>query len=126
TYGVICSEWVPYESESDVLVQGRLAFPDYLDSVLAPAVHFTYVYDDCRGWTVHKGPTAQRLVTRSNIPTLILSGSFDAIRLGKNRGANASQLNGPGHPCGRPLRSPRVSARTARDSVVPRRSADKS
>jgi pimeloyl-ACP methyl ester carboxylesterase len=42
-------------------------------------VHFTYVYDDCRGWKVRKGPVAQRSVTRSNIPTLILSGSFDAI-----------------------------------------------
>ncbi len=79
TYGVICGEWVPYESESDVLMQGRLAFPDYPDSVLVPAVHFTYVYDDCRGWKVHKGPVAQRSATRSNIPTLILSGSFDAI-----------------------------------------------
>jgi pimeloyl-ACP methyl ester carboxylesterase len=79
TYGVICSEWVPYESESDVLAQGRFAFPDYPHSVLAPAVHFTYVYDDCRGWKVRKGPVAQRSVTRSNIPTLILSGGFDAI-----------------------------------------------
>jgi pimeloyl-ACP methyl ester carboxylesterase len=78
-YGVICSEWVPYESESDVLVQGRLAFPDYPNSVLAPAVHFTYVYHDCRGWKVPKGPPAQRAVTRSTIPTLILSGSFDAV-----------------------------------------------
>jgi pimeloyl-ACP methyl ester carboxylesterase len=79
TYGVICSEWVPYESESDVLLQGRLAFPDYPDSVLAPAVHFSYVYDDCRGWNVRQGPPAQRAVTRSTIPTLILSGGFDAV-----------------------------------------------
>src|SRR5208282_4555653 len=49
------------------------------DSVLTPAVHFTYVYDDCRGWKVNKGPIAQRSATRSSIPTLILSGSFDAI-----------------------------------------------
>jgi pimeloyl-ACP methyl ester carboxylesterase len=79
TYGVICSEWVPYESESDVLLQGRLAFPDFPDSVLAPAVHFTHVYDDCRAWQVHEGPLAQRSAARSTIPTLILSGSFDAI-----------------------------------------------
>jgi len=79
TYGVICSEWVPYESESDVLLQGRLAFPDYPDSVLAPAVHFSYMYADCRGWNVLQGPPAQRAVTRSTIPTLILSGGFDAV-----------------------------------------------
>ena len=79
TYGVICGEWVPYESESDVLLQGRRAFPSYPDSVLAPAVHFTYVYNDCRGWKVHKAPLAQRSATRSTVPALILSGSFDAI-----------------------------------------------
>ncbi len=79
TLGVICSEWVPYQSESDVLLQGRLAFPDYPDSVLAPAVHFSYVYDDCRGWKVLKGSPAQRVVTRSAIRTLIVSGSFDAV-----------------------------------------------
>lgn len=79
TYGVICSEWVPYESEADVLLQGRVAFPAYPDSVLAPAVHFTHVYEDCRGWKVRKGPVEQRSDAPSSIPTLILSGSFDAI-----------------------------------------------
>ena len=79
TLGVICSEWVPYEDESDVLTQGRLVFPDYPDSVLAPAVHFTYVFDDCRAWTVPKAPAAQRAATTSTIPTLLLSGSFDAV-----------------------------------------------
>ena len=78
-YGVICSEWVPYEREADVLEQGRRAFPSYPDSVLAPAVHFTYVYDDCRGWPVPRGPATQRAATRSTIPTLVLSGSFDAV-----------------------------------------------
>lgn len=79
TYGVICSEWVPYERESDVLTQGRLAFPDYPDSVLAPAVHFTYVFDDCRAWKVPKAPAAQRAATPSTIPTLVLSGTFDSV-----------------------------------------------
>jgi hypothetical protein len=45
--GVICSEWVPYEDESDVLA-GPAGLPGLSDSVLAPAVHFTYVFDDCR------------------------------------------------------------------------------
>lgn len=79
TLGVICSEWVPYEDESDVLTQGRRVFPDYPESVLAPAVHFTYVFDDCRVWTVPKAPAAQRAATISTIPTLLLSGSFDAV-----------------------------------------------
>ena len=91
TYGVICGEWVPYRSESDVLLQGRLAFPDYPDSVLAPAVHFTNL---CRLPPLERpqGSPAQRSVTRSNIPTLILSGGSTPShrRVGKNRGPNAS------------------------------------
>jgi pimeloyl-ACP methyl ester carboxylesterase len=79
TFGVICSEWVPYERESDVLARGRLAFPDYPDSVLAPAVHFTDVFDDCRAWKVPKAPATQRATALSTIPTLVLSGSFDAV-----------------------------------------------
>ena len=78
-FGVICSEWVPYEAESDVLDRGRRAFPNYPDSVLSPAVHFTYVYDDCRDWPVPQAPATQRAATPSTIPTLVLSGGFDAV-----------------------------------------------
>jgi pimeloyl-ACP methyl ester carboxylesterase len=78
-FGVICSEYQGVDDPSDVLRQGRLAFPDYPDSVLAPALHFTYANEDCRIWKVPRASIEQRAATHSVIPTLLLSGSFDAI-----------------------------------------------
>ena len=76
--GVGCAEWVPYQQGS-VLAEGRRAFPGYPDSVLAPALHVTYLPDFCRVWPVPKAPAEQRAPTRSSIPTLLLSGGFDAV-----------------------------------------------
>ena len=77
--GVFCSEWVPYEPKSDLLRRGRRAFPSYPDSVLAQAPQLPFTFDDCRVWDVPKAPAAQRAVTQSSIPTLLLSGTFDAV-----------------------------------------------
>jgi pimeloyl-ACP methyl ester carboxylesterase len=78
-YGVECSEWVPYEPKSKLLEKGRRAFPRYPDSVLAQAPQVPFAFKDCRIWDVPKAPAAQRAVTRSTIPTLLLSGTFDAV-----------------------------------------------
>ncbi|MFL5819884.1 MAG: alpha/beta fold hydrolase [Solirubrobacteraceae bacterium] len=79
-YGVACSEWVPYEAPGEVLAVGRRAFPTYPASVVAhPAGGFNSLPDDCRVWGVPKAPPAQRQVTTSTIPTLIIHGTFDAI-----------------------------------------------
>jgi pimeloyl-ACP methyl ester carboxylesterase len=78
-YGVVCSEWVPYERKSKLLSKGRRAFPRYPDSVLAQAPQVPFAFDDCRAWDVPKAPATQREVTRSAIPTLLVSGTFDAI-----------------------------------------------
>lgn len=77
-YGVACSEWVPYERPSDVLRRGRRAFPSYPASVLAQPPQLPFMTEDCRVWKVPKAPAAQRAVTHSTIPTLILAGSLDS------------------------------------------------
>jgi len=78
-YGVACSEWVPYEPASAILPAARRAFPRYPASVLAQPPQFAYMTDDCRVWNVPKAPPEQRNVTTSTIPTLVLSGTFDAV-----------------------------------------------
>jgi pimeloyl-ACP methyl ester carboxylesterase len=78
-YGVICSEWVPYAPKSDVKKQGRHFFPRFPESVLAQAPQFPFRYKDCPVWDVPKAPEAQREVTTSSIPTLVLAGSFDSL-----------------------------------------------
>jgi pimeloyl-ACP methyl ester carboxylesterase len=78
TYGVFCSELVPFEPESQILVQGLLAFPTYPKSVLSQAPQLPYETEDCEVWNVPKAPPSVRQVTISSIPTLVIAGSFDA------------------------------------------------
>jgi pimeloyl-ACP methyl ester carboxylesterase len=77
TYGVACTEWVPYEAPSEILGRGRLAFPEYPDSVLAEPPQLPFLDEDCRVWNVPKAPESVRAVTESAIPTLVVSGGFD-------------------------------------------------
>ncbi|MGW2522356.1 alpha/beta fold hydrolase [Streptomyces sp. NPDC001617] len=77
-FGVFCSEWTPYESEADVLRAGRRLFPSFPRSVLANAPQLAWMHPDCRAWDVPAAPPSIREVTRSDIPTLALSGGFDA------------------------------------------------
>jgi pimeloyl-ACP methyl ester carboxylesterase len=91
-YGVICSEWVPYAPKSDVKKQGRRAFPRFPDTVLAQAPQFPWRYKDCPVWNVPKAPAAQREVTTSAIPTLVLAGSFDSLTSAKSAQVAARTL----------------------------------
>ncbi|MEW1909090.1 alpha/beta hydrolase [Kitasatospora sp. NPDC085895] len=78
TQSVACSEWVPGHSESDLLRAGRRAFPGWPDTVLAQAPQLPFEHDVCRAWDVPAAPRSVRAVTRSDIPTLVLSGGFDS------------------------------------------------
>ncbi|GGY07923.1 alpha/beta fold hydrolase [Streptomyces hiroshimensis] len=77
-YGVFCSEWVPYESRAEGLRGGHDAFPSFPRSVLAQAPQLTFLRPDCAVWDVPAAPPSIRDVTRSDIPTLALSGGFDS------------------------------------------------
>ncbi|MFF3398297.1 alpha/beta fold hydrolase [Streptomyces sp. NPDC002659] len=77
-FGVFCSEWTPYESEADVIRGGRRAFPSFPLSMLANAPQLAWLHADCRAWDVPAAPRSIRKVTSSDIPTLVMSGGFDA------------------------------------------------
>jgi pimeloyl-ACP methyl ester carboxylesterase len=76
---VVCREWFPFDSEREVLAEGRDVLPRYPRSVLAQPPQFTYMFDDCRVWGVPAAPASVREPAVSDIPTLILSGSFDSV-----------------------------------------------
>lgn len=78
TYGVFCSEWVPFEPQSEILAKGLIAFPDYPDSVLSQAPQLPFLTEDCAVWNVPKADASIREVTTSSIPTLVIAGTFDA------------------------------------------------
>lgn len=79
--GVVCREWYPFATEQDLRNAGWQAVPRYPASVRQQAVgSWAYANEDChRIWNVPAGPPAMRRASRSNIPTLLISGSFDAV-----------------------------------------------
>ncbi|MFE2231968.1 alpha/beta fold hydrolase [Streptomyces sp. NPDC059442] len=78
THSVACAEWAPGFSKRDVLTAGRRAFPGWPDSVLAHAPQLPFEHDLCRVWNVPDRTAVQRVATRSKVPALIISGTFDA------------------------------------------------
>jgi len=76
---MLCSGYFAEDSEASVLAQGRRSFPAYPDSVLAPGFHFTDALRDCPVWDVPATPKDLRTPRQSAIPTLVVSGTFDAV-----------------------------------------------
>jgi pimeloyl-ACP methyl ester carboxylesterase len=72
-----CSEWVPFESVEDQLAKAKEAFPELPASVRAQAPQLAFLREACAAWNVPKAPDDVRAITESDIPTLVLSGSFD-------------------------------------------------
>jgi pimeloyl-ACP methyl ester carboxylesterase len=77
TLSVWCREWVPFETVDEQLRAARQAFPGLPDSVQAQAPQLPFLREGCAAWNVPKGPDSIRDVTQSDIPTLVLSGSYD-------------------------------------------------
>lgn len=76
--GISCGEWVPYETEQSVIEAGRRAFPGFPDSMLKNAPNLPFMRENCRVWNVPRMPSEVRAVTRSSIPTLVISAQYDA------------------------------------------------
>jgi pimeloyl-ACP methyl ester carboxylesterase len=91
-YGVVCSEWVPYEPTDNTLVQGRRAFPTFPASVLAQAPLYPYAADVCAVWPVAPAPPTQRTLPTSAIPTLVVAGEYDAITSAETAETTARSL----------------------------------
>ncbi|SBT94075.1 TAP-like protein [Streptomyces sp. DI166] len=90
THSVACAEWAPGFSQRDLLEAGRRAFPGWPDSVLAHAPQLPFEHDLCRVWNVPDRTAVQRIATYSEVPALIISGTFDA-KTGARWGAFAAR-----------------------------------
>ncbi|MER6672871.1 alpha/beta fold hydrolase [Streptomyces sp. NPDC000983] len=78
THSVACAEWAPGYSKRDVLAAGRRAFPGWPDSVLVHAPQLPFEHELCRAWNVPDRTPVQRVATHSDVPALIVTGTFDA------------------------------------------------
>jgi pimeloyl-ACP methyl ester carboxylesterase len=77
TFGVFCSEWIPFQPQSQILADGLVAFPTYPTSVLSQAPQLPFATQDCGVWDVPKASASIRDVTTSSIPTLVIDGTYD-------------------------------------------------
>ncbi|MFD9407975.1 alpha/beta fold hydrolase [Streptomyces sp. NPDC059989] len=78
SYGVFCSSWTPYETQEQALKGGQEAYPGFPRSVQAQAPLLTFLRPDCDVWNIPPAAPSIRDATRGDIPTLALSGAFDA------------------------------------------------
>jgi pimeloyl-ACP methyl ester carboxylesterase len=77
-YGVSCGEWVPYESERSVHAAGQRAFPTFPLSIHRNAPNLQFMRSNCGVWSAPPIEGAVRDVTKSSIPTLVISAQYDA------------------------------------------------
>ena len=77
TNGVFCSEWIPFQPQSQIVSDGLAAFPTYPTTVLSQTPQLPFATEDCAVWDVPKAPASIKDVTTSSIPTLVINGTFD-------------------------------------------------
>lgn len=78
TQSFVCQEWAPFGSAAAIARAGRRAFPTFPASVVAQPPQLPFEHELCRVWDVPKGAESQRRRVVSDIPTLVVSGTFDS------------------------------------------------
>ncbi len=79
--GVSCREDYPFATPEDLAAAGREAFPRYPASIQDEGVGgWAYFNEDCREvWKVPAAPETMRQPVVSDLPTLLVSGTFDTL-----------------------------------------------
>ncbi len=78
TLGAYCQEMANWTTPEQALAGARKAMPGLPDAVLRITPTGSYIFDECRAWGVGRSAPAARQPAASTVPTLILSGTFDA------------------------------------------------
>lgn len=76
-YGVVCREFVPYTSRATVVAAAQRAFPQIPAALAALVPNLGVPFDECSTWDVPPIDKSELIDVSSDVPTLMLSGSFD-------------------------------------------------
>lgn len=76
-YGVSCGEWVPYETQAEVVASGRRTFSTFPLSVLKNAPNLPFMRQNCSDWNVPVVSSVVRKATQSSIPALVMNAQCD-------------------------------------------------
>jgi pimeloyl-ACP methyl ester carboxylesterase len=79
TYGVFCREGAAFTDPATIAAAGKQALPGFPDSVLARPPQLPYLPQECPIWNVGTAPPSVHGAARSDVPALLLAGTFDAV-----------------------------------------------
>jgi pimeloyl-ACP methyl ester carboxylesterase len=78
-WGVFCREQMAFTSPAALLKSAQRALPGFPTSTLRLAPQIMQPYGDCKIWNVGKAGPKTHEMTKSGVPVLLLSGTFDLI-----------------------------------------------
>jgi pimeloyl-ACP methyl ester carboxylesterase len=76
-YGVVCREFVPHTSRAAVTAAAYQAFPEIPAALAALVPNLGVPFDECSTWDVPPIDESELIDVPTDVPTLLLSGSFD-------------------------------------------------
>lgn len=78
-WGAFCPELVARTDVDEVLARGRTALPGFPDDVLRFLPQVPRFFDDCAIWDVGEAGAEARAPVESDVPILMMGGTFDAV-----------------------------------------------
>lgn len=78
-YGVMCREAAAFTTPDAIAAEARKVLPGIPPEVLAIQPQVGRIVDDCHVWNVGRADPRVSTLVRSDVPVLLLAGTFDAI-----------------------------------------------
>jgi pimeloyl-ACP methyl ester carboxylesterase len=78
-WGVFCQEYVVQTDPDEVLTRARAALPGFPDETLRFLPQIPWAFQDCAIWDVGEAPPETRAPVESDLPVLVMGGTFDAV-----------------------------------------------
>jgi len=78
-FGAYCREIASWTSEDEVLAAGKAVLPGFPDEVLRTVMVSGRVFSECAAWNVGRATAAERAPVESDVPSLLMGGTFDAV-----------------------------------------------
>lgn len=78
-WGVFCQEYVAQTDPHETLARARAALPGFPDETLRFLPQIPWAFQDCAIWDVGEAPAEARAAAESDLPVLVMGGTFDAV-----------------------------------------------
>jgi pimeloyl-ACP methyl ester carboxylesterase len=78
-YGVVCTEFAPFTTIDEIVADGAADLPGFPEPVLAMGPQFGSMMQDCSRWDVAAADSSVSQPVTSDLPVLLMAGTFDAI-----------------------------------------------